>query len=80
MDDVSHSFQCLKQKNNYAVKKNLVSLHLKGSPSRNSNDLENVHLPVTVIYSDGNWMWFCISIFQEKEFFYTFERGSKNQK
>lgn len=54
MDDVSHSFQCLKQKNNYAVKKNLVSLHLKGSPSRNSKDLENVHLPVTVIYSDGN--------------------------
>lgn len=36
-DDASHYCGCLRQKNNYAVK-NLASLHLKGSPCRNSKD------------------------------------------
>lgn len=74
MDDVSLCFGCLRQKNNYAVKKKLVSLHLKGNPSRNSKDLKNLHLSVTLIYSDRNWMWFCIRIFQEKEFLHFWER------
>lgn len=56
MDDVSHCFGCLRQKNNYAVKKSLVSLHLKGSPSRNSKDFKNLHLPATVIYSDTEFI------------------------